>query len=462
MFSKVLIANRGEIAIRIIRTCREMGISTVAIYSEADRDSLHVLMADEAICVGPPENAKSYLNIPNIISAALISGADAIHPGYGNLSEKANFADVCEEHGIRFIGPSPSTMEKMGDKSLARRIADKAGVPIVPGSPGPVESLDDALSIAAMIGYPVMVKASAGGGGKGLRLVRDDRELRRAFHTAASEAEAAFGSRELYIEKFIENPRHVEIQILADAHGGIIHLGERDCSVQRRGQKIVEESPSPIVTPRLRRAMADCAIRIARAVGYVGVGTVEFLVDRSGRFYFIEMNTRIQVEHPVTEMITGIDLVREQLRVAAGEPLGRRQSDVVFRGHSIECRLNAEDPENGFLASPGKIVRYHAPGGPGVRVDSAAYAGCTIPPYYDSMFGKLIVWADDRESAIERMSRALEEFEIVGIKTTIPFHCELMRSECFREAKIYSDQDPAAIVGFDRRWQVSSQRISGQ
>jgi acetyl-CoA carboxylase biotin carboxylase subunit len=450
VFRKVLIANRGEIAVRVIRTCKEMGISTVAIYSEADRDSLHVLMADEAICVGPPENTKSYLNIPSIISAAIISGADAIHPGYGNLSEKAHFADICEEHGIRFVGPPADAMEKMGDKSAARRIADKAGVPIVPGSPGPIESLDDALSIASMIGYPVMVKASSGGGGKGLRVVRDERELRRAFLTAASEAEIAFGSRELYIEKFIENPRHVEVQILADAYGSVVHLGERDCSIQRRGQKVVEESPSPILTPKLRRAMTDGAIRIARAVGYVGVGTVEYLVDGSGRHYFIEMNTRIQVEHPVTEMVTGIDLVREQLRVAAGEQLGRRQSDVKFIGHSIECRLNAEDPMNGFLASPGRITRYHAPGGPGVRVDSSAYVGCVISPYYDSLFGKLIVWGHDREAAINRMCRALNEFEVGGIKTTIPFHRELMRSQQFREARIYTDQDPAVVLGLDK------------
>lgn len=451
LFSKVLIANRGEIAVRIIRTCKEMGIPTVAIYSEADRESLHVLMADEAICVGPPENTKSYLNIPSIISAAIISGADAIHPGYGNLSEKAHFADICEEHGICFVGPPAAAMEKMGDKSTARRIADKAGVPIVPGSPGPVGSLDDALSIASMVGYPVMVKASAGGGGKGLRLVRDERELRRAFLTAASEAEIAFGSREMYIERFVENPRHVEVQILADTNGAVVHLGERDCSIQRRGQKVAEESPSPILTPKLRRSMTDGAIRIARAVGYVGAGTIEYLVDGSGRFYFIEMNTRIQVEHPVTEMVTGIDLVREQLRIAAGEPLGRKQSDIKFRGHSIECRLNAEDPENRFSSSPGRIERYHVPGGQGVRVDSAAYAGCVISPYYDSMFGKLIVWDDDRGSAIARMSRALSEFEVEGIKTTIPFHRELMRSEYFREARIYTDQDPALVLGVDRR-----------
>lgn len=451
MFRKVLIANRGEIAVRVIRGCREMGIATVAIYSEADREALHVLMADEAYCVGSADNAKSYLNIPNIISAATISGADAIHPGYGNLAEKAHFAEICEEHGFAFIGPPADAIDRMGAKSAARRIADRAGVPVVPGSPGPVNSIDEALSVASVVGYPVMVKASAGGGGKGLRLVRDDRELRRSFLTAASEAEAAFGSREVYIEKFVENPRHVEIQILSDTHGGIIHLGERDCSIQRRGQKITEETPSPVITPRMRKAMADGAMKLARTVGYVGAGTVEYLVDRSGRFYFIEMNTRIQVEHPITEMVTGIDLVREQIRIAAGETLGRKQSEVIFRGHAIECRLNAEDPEKGFMSSPGRIVRYHAPGGPGVRVDSAAYAGYFISPHYDSMFGKLIVWADDRERATQRMARALDEFVIEGIKTTIPFHSALIRSSQFQEAKIYTNQDPAAIACLDRR-----------
>lgn len=449
MFNKILIANRGEIAVRVIRACREMGISPVAVYSEADRESLHVLMADEAYCIGPPENSRSYLNIPNIISAALICGADAIHPGYGNLSEKAHFAEICEEHGIKFIGPPPSAMDRVGDKAVARRIADRAGVPIAAGSPGPVVSVEEALSVANAVGYPVMVKASAGGGGKGIRVVKDERELRRCFTTAASEAEVSFGSRQLYIEKFIENPRHVEIQILADSHGSIIHLGERDCSVQRRGQKVVEESPSPVITPRARKAMADAAVKVAKAAGYVGAGTVEFLVDRSGRFYFIEVNARIQVEHPVTEMVTGIDLIREQIRIAAGEPLGRKQSDIAFRGHAIECRLNAEDPAKGFRSSPGTIDRYHVPGGPGVRVDSCAYAGYTIPPYYDSMFGKLIVWADDRDKAIGRMARALDEFEVDGISTTIPFHSALIRSDAFREAKIYTNHDPVAILGSD-------------
>jgi acetyl-CoA carboxylase biotin carboxylase subunit len=449
MFNKILIANRGEIAVRIIRACREMDISAVAVYSEADRESLHVLMADEAYCVGPPENARSYLNIPNIISAALLSGADAVHPGYGYLSEKAHFAEICEEHGIKFIGPPPSALDRMGDKAVARRIADRAGVPIAAGSPGPVASVDEAASVAGAVGYPVMIKATAGGGGKGLRVIRDERELRRSFATAASEAEVSFGSRELYIEKYIEIPRHVEVQILADSHGSIIHLGERDCSVQRRGQKVVEESPSPAITPRVRKAMADAAVKVARAAGYVGAGTVEFLVDRSGRFYFIEMNTRIQVEHPVTEMVTGIDLVREQIRIAAGGPLGRKQSDVSVRGHALECRINAEDPEKGFRSCPGRIGRYHVPGGHGVRVDSCAYAGYSIPPYYDSMFGKLIVWADDRDRAIRRMARALDEFEIDGIKTTIPFHSALIRSDAFREAKIYANQDPISVLGSD-------------
>lgn len=432
-----MIANRGEIALRIIRTCKELGIKTVAVYSEADRYSLHVRFADEAVCIGPGPSKESYLNIPRIIAAAEITNAEAIHPGYGFLAENAMFAEICESSGIKFIGPTPSAIEAMGDKALAKETMRKAGVPVIPGSDGVVNSFEEAREIANEIGFPIMLKAAAGGGGKGMRMVKNEDELENAWQTARAEAEAAFGNPALYIEKFIEKPRHIEIQILADEHGNIIHLGERDCSIQRRHQKLIEESPSPIVTPELREAMGHAAVKGAKSVKYRNAGTIEFLVDKDGNFYFMEMNTRIQVEHPVTEMVYGIDIVKEQIRIAAGEKLGIKQRELKPNGHAIECRINAEDPLKGFRPSPGKITALHFPGGFGVRVDSHIYQEYVIPPYYDSMIAKLIVHAKTREEAIARMLRALEEFVIEGVHTTIPFHIKLLNSPEFRSGIDY-------------------------
>lgn len=436
MFKRVLIANRGEIAVRVIRACRELGIETVAVFSEADRDALHVQLADEAYCIGPTASKQSYLHIPSIMSVATLTGVDAIHPGYGFLAENSDFAEACEACGITFIGPSPYAIDKMGDKSVAKETMKAAGVPVVPGSDGLVESVEDAVSIAREIGFPVIIKATAGGGGKGIRVVYDEDALRQAVTTAQREAETAFGNAGVYLEKYIERMRHVEIQVLADRHGNVIHLGERDCSVQRRLQKLVEESPCPVLSEATRQAMGNAAVAAARAVDYVGAGTIEFIYAGENQFYFMEMNTRIQVEHPVTEWVTGVDLVREQILAAAGEPLSIRQEDVILRGHAIECRVNAEDPERNFMPSAGKIVEYLPPGGIGVRVDSAAYPGYTVPPYYDSMIAKLIVWAPTREQAINRMQRALSEFRIEGVKTTIPFHMSLLQHEKFQSGDV--------------------------
>ncbi|OCL26956.1 acetyl-CoA carboxylase biotin carboxylase subunit [Orenia metallireducens] len=431
MFNKILIANRGEIALRIIRACRDLGIKSVAVYSEADRDSLHVKYADEAYCIGPAASNKSYLDIPSLISVAEIAHADAIHPGYGFLSENAHFAEVCEECGFKFIGPSPEHINKMGDKSIARETMIAAGVPVVPGTEGAIESADEAVEIAKEIGYPVIVKASFGGGGRGMRVANNEAELVKAIQTASSEAKAAFGNAEVYLEKYVQNPRHIEFQILADEHGNVVHLGERDCSIQRRHQKVIEEAPSPAIDPELRERMGDAAVKAAKAVGYYNAGTVEMLLDNSNNFYFIEMNTRVQVEHPVTEMVTGIDIVSEQIRIAQGEELGYSQEDIIIEGASIECRINAEDPSKDFRPSPGKITEYLVPGGIGVRVDSCAYPDYMIPPYYDSMVAKLITFGKDREEARKRMLRALEEYNIDGIKTTIPFHREVLNNEHF-------------------------------
>lgn len=447
MFKKILIANRGEIAVRIIRACREMGIATVAVYSEADRDSLHVWWADEAYCIGPAPSAKSYLNFTNIISAAVVSGANAIHPGYGFLAENADFSEVCAKCGIAFIGPPAKAIQQMGDKALARETMIRAGVPVVPGSEGVISDLDTALETAEKIGYPVMVKASAGGGGRGMRVVQNPADLKNALVTAKSEAQAAFGNDEMYMEKYLEEPRHIEFQILGDMHGGIVHLGERDCSIQRRNQKVIEEAPSVALTPELRAEMGETALRAARAVGYYSTGTVEFLFDKNHNFYFMEMNTRIQVEHPVTELVTGIDLIKEQIRVAAGEKLELIQDDVEIKGHAIECRINAEDPDNNFRPCAGRIDTYITPGGPGVRVDSVVYAGYTIPPYYDSLIGKLLVWGKDREEAIARMQRSLQEFVIKGIPTTIPFHQQVLKNAFFQRGEIYTNFIQRRILG---------------
>jgi acetyl-CoA carboxylase biotin carboxylase subunit len=426
---KVLIANRGEIALRIIRACRELGLKTVAVYSTADRDSLHVRFADEAVCIGPPAPRDSYLRIDRIISAAEVTGADAIHPGYGFLSEKEDFARICGEHNITFIGPTPEVIAKMGHKSVAKETMIKAGVPVVPGSGGLVPDVETGKAIAAEIGYPVIVKAAAGGGGRGMRIVWDADQFGRQFDTAKNEAEAAFGDGSLYVEKFVVNPRHVEIQIMADRHGNVAHLSERECSIQRRHQKLLEESPSPILNADIRKKMGDAAVNAAAAVNYEGAGTVEFLVDAHGDFYFIEMNTRIQVEHPVTELVTGTDLIAEQLSVAMGQPLSF--SSRTPNGHAIEFRINAENPFRGFSPSPGNVKTYHTPGGPGIRVDSHVYAGYQIPPHYDSMIAKLIVHAPNRIAAIERGKRALEEFVIEGVHTPIPVHLQLLEHPKF-------------------------------
>ncbi|ADU94804.1 acetyl-CoA carboxylase biotin carboxylase subunit [Geobacillus sp. Y412MC52] len=436
MIKKVLVANRGEIAVRIIRACRELGIETVAVFSQADRDALHVQLADEAYCIGPTASKDSYLNFTNIMSVATLTGCDAIHPGYGFLAENEAFAELCRECNVTFIGPSPEAIAKMGIKDIARETMREAGVPIVPGSRGVIESLDEARAIAEEIGYPVIIKATAGGGGKGIRVARDEGELVKGINITQQEAATAFGNPGVYIEKYIEDFRHVEIQVLADSYGNTIHLGERDCSIQRRLQKLVEEAPSPALDDEMRRKMGEAAVKAAKAVNYTGAGTVEFIYDhRNKQFYFMEMNTRIQVEHPVTELITGIDLVKEQIRIAAGEKLSITQEDVTFNGWAIECRINAENPAKNFMPSPGKIAMYLPPGGPGVRVDSAVYPGYTIPPYYDSMIAKLIVHAPTRAEAIARMRRALSEFIIEGIHTTIPFHIKLMEHEKFQSGE---------------------------
>lgn len=440
MFEKILIANRGEVALRIIRACREMGVSTVAIYSEADRDSLHTRMADEAVCVGPPPSAQSYLNMANIISAAVTTGAQAVHPGYGFLAENAAFARAIEDSGLVFIGPSPEAIERMGDKSVARETMMAAGVPCVPGSKGSVETAAEALIFADEVGFPVLIKASAGGGGKGMRVAESAEVLEANFTAAKTEAAAAFGNDAVYVEKYLTRPRHVEMQVLADTHGNAVHLFERDCSVQRRHQKLIEEAPSPAMTPELRAAMGEAALRAVRAVDYVNAGTVEFLLDTDGSFYFMEMNTRVQVEHPVTEQVTGVDIIKEQLRIAAGEPMRHaRQEEVVLRGHAIEFRINAEDPAHNFRPHPGEIRLYNPPGGFGVRVDSHVYSGYSVPPFYDSLLGKLIVWGETREDAIARGRRALDEFIIVGIPTTIPFHQAVIEVEAFQRGDVYTD-----------------------
>src|SRR6266481_3536651 len=435
MFKKILIANRGEVALRIIYACRELGIKTVAVFSEADENSLHVRFADEDVCIGPPRSADSYLNVPAIISAAEITGADAIHPGYGFLSESAYLAEVCEACHIKFIGPDPSVIRLMGDKARARRVMKKAGIPILPGSDGPVETEDKALKLAKDIGYPVIVKATAGGGGRGMRVVRAAAELSHAVKTAGQEAEAAFGVGDVYLEKYVESPRHIEFQILGDHHGSVVHLGERECSIQRRHQKLIEESPSVALSDKVRRKMGQIVIDAAKAVQYTNAGTFEFLMDPEGRFYFMEANTRLQVEHPVTEMVTGVDIVKEQIRIAAGERLSFKQSEVTFTGHSIECRVNAEDPET-FTPSPGVIHVFSVPGGPGVRVDTAAHAECTISPYYDSMIAKIIVHGRDRQEAIARMRRTLEMTVIEGIKTSIPMHLRILADPDFQAGRL--------------------------
>ncbi len=454
MFSKILIANRGEIALRIIRACKELGIPTVAVYSTVDENALHTVFADEAVCIGPPPSNESYLNPVRIISAAEITGADAIHPGYGFLAENPNFAEMCESCDIRFIGPPADVIRRMGDKSEAKLAMKEAGVPVVPGSEGVVESVEDAIRIAREIGYPVMLKAVAGGGGKGMRIVRDEDNMENSFMMASAEAEAAFGNPGLYIEKYIESPRHIEIQLLADNYGNVIHLGERECSIQRRHQKLIEEAPSPIVTSEIRARMGAVAVKGAAHVGYRSAGTIEFLMDTEGNFYFMEMNTRIQVEHPVTEMVYNVDLIKEQIRLAAGEKLGISQDEIQPVGHAIECRINAEDPINNFIPSPGKIEYFHMPGGPGVRVDTHAYSNYIVPPFYDSLVAKLIVHARNRQEAIRRLRRSLDEFIIEGIKTTIPFHKYVINTPEFQDGnfdthfieKIYDTEKVKEII----------------
>ncbi len=435
MFKKILVANRGEIALRVIIACREMGIKTVAVYSEADEHALHVRFADEDVCIGPARSSDSYLNIPAIISAAEVTGADAIHPGYGFLSENPHFAEVCEACHIRFIGPSPHVIKLLGDKARARRAMKKAGVPMLPGSEGPVDSEEKALKLANEIGYPVIIKAVAGGGGRGMRIVRAPEEMGALLRTAQREAESAFGLGDCYVEKYLENPRHIEFQVLGDHHGNLVHLGERECSIQRRHQKLIEESPSPALTDKVRKKMGAIVVDAAKAVQYTNAGTFEFLMDKDGKFYFMEVNTRLQVEHPVTELVTGIDLVKEQIRIAAGERLGYKQSDIAFKGHAMECRINAEHPEK-FTPSPGVIRTFNLSSGPGVRVDTAAHADCTIPPYYDSMIGKVIVFARDRAEAIARMRRTLEMSVIEGIHTTMPLHLRILADPDFQAGRI--------------------------
>ena len=452
MFRRVLIANRGEIAQRIIRACRELGIETVAIYSEADADCLHLKQADETICIGPPQSAKSYLNIPAIISAAEIADVEAIVPGYGFLAENAHFAEVCRSCNIQFVGPDPEAIRALGDKANAKDVARKAGVPCVPGSDGPIADEEEALRVARKIGYPVLIKAAAGGGGRGMRAASNDPALVNAFHSARAEAEAAFKNGTVYIEKLIEGPRHVEIQILGDRFGNVVALGERDCSVQRRHQKLIEESPSPTLLPETRKAMMKAAVDLAKAANYHNAGTVEFLLDKKGNFYFIEVNTRIQVEHTVTEMVTGVDLIQQQLLIASGERLAFTQEDLRFNGHAIQCRINAEDPDKDFQPSPGRIEQFVAPGGPGVRLDSHCFAGYVIPPYYDSMIGKLLAHRPDRRQAIATMLRALDEFVILGPKTVIPLHRKVLTHSDFRAG----EHD----TGFVERYFSTNPRIS--
>lgn len=447
MFRKILIANRGEIALRVLRACDELGIKTVVVYSEADRDSLPVKLADEAYCIGPAPSPQSYLNIPNIISAAVVSGAEAVHPGYGFLAENAKFAQICEDHGLKFIGPSAPVIEGMGDKINAKDLMKQNGVPTVPGTDGPISDLAEAERIAEEMGYPVIIKAAAGGGGRGMRLVQHPGQFGEQAEMAQQEALAAFGNGSVYLEKYLEEPRHIEFQVVVDQMGNAIHLGERDCSVQRRHQKLLEEAPSPSLTPELRERMGRDAIKAIKALAYEGVGTVEFLVDKHGQHYFMEINTRIQVEHPVTELISRVDLVQEQIRIAAGKPLSIKQEDVKLLGHAIECRINAEDPDKGFRPHPGTIEGYVPPGGPGVRVDSHVYPGYSIPPHYDSMVAKLIVWAEDRPRAIARMQRALGEYAITGVKTTIPLHQKILDNAFFRKGEVYTNFLPRRILG---------------
>lgn len=438
-FSKILIANRGEIALRILHSCEELGIATVAVHSSIDRNALHVQLADESVCIGEPPASKSYLNIPNLIAAALTRNATAIHPGYGFLAENARFAEICNDHQIHFIGPSPAAIQAMGDKSTAKATMQKAGVPVIQGSEGLLADETSAHRVARNIGFPVMLKATAGGGGRGMRLVHHEGELGKLFQAAKGESEAAFGNGGVYLEKFIERPRHVEFQILADSYGNVVHLGERDCSIQRRHQKLLEEAPSPALDSNLRQKMGKAAVKAAQSINYVGAGTVEFLVDAHGNFYFMEMNTRIQVEHPVTEMVTGLDLIAEQIRIAQGEKLSFRQKDVEIRGHAIECRINAEDPDQDFRPQPGRISGYLPPGGPGVRMDSHVYTDYEIPPYYDSLIGKLIVWGPTRDAAIKRMKRALRECAITGVKTTIGFHQKILENPAFLAGDVYTN-----------------------
>jgi len=436
MFKKVLIANRGEIALRVIRACRELGVQTVAVYSEADRESLHVRFADDDVCIGPPPGRSSYLKIPNIIAAAEITGADAIHPGYGFLAENAEFADTCKASNITFIGPTGDQIRQMGDKSTARRLAKEAGVPTVPGTAGTIEDVDEAMAAATEIGFPVIIKATAGGGGKGMRIAPEADQFSQLFGLAQNEALAAFGNGAVYVEKYLEHPRHVEIQVMGDNFGKVVHMGERDCSVQRRHQKLIEESPSPALTDALRAQMGQAAVALAANIGYSGAGTIEFLVDPEGNFYFMEMNTRIQVEHPVTEMVTSFDIVKEQIRVASGDPVSFQGDGRRLRGHAIECRINAEDPYRNFQPSPGLITAYHPPGGPGVRVDTHVYAGYTVPPYYDSLLAKVIVHGNDRAEALSRMGQALDSFILEGVTTTIPFLARVIRHPDFVSGKI--------------------------
>jgi acetyl-CoA carboxylase biotin carboxylase subunit len=436
MFKKVLVANRGEIALRVIRACRELGLQTVAVYSEADRESLHVRFADDDVCIGPPPGRLSYLKIPNLIAAAEITGADAIHPGYGFLAENAEFADTCRASNITFIGPTGEQIRLMGDKATARRLAQDAGVPTVPGSPGTIDDPEEALRVADEIGFPVIIKATAGGGGKGMRIAQDPEQFAELYGLAQNEALAAFGNGSVYVEKYLEHPRHVEIQVLGDCRGKVVHLGERDCSVQRRHQKLIEESPSPALDVTLRRRMGDAAVALASNIEYQGAGTIEFLLDPGGNFYFMEMNTRIQVEHPVTEMVTSFDLVKEQILIAAGEPISYRGDGTRLRGHAIECRINAEDPYRNFQPSPGLITAYHPPGGPGVRVDTHVYAGYTVPPYYDSLLAKVIVHGNTRQEALTRMGQALDSFILEGITTTISFLARVIRHPDFAAGKV--------------------------
>ncbi|MFO7692943.1 MAG: acetyl-CoA carboxylase biotin carboxylase subunit [Vicinamibacterales bacterium] len=437
MFKKVLIANRGEIALRVILACRELGIKTVAVYSEADESSLHVRFADEDVCIGPPRASESYLNVPAIISAAEITGADAIHPGYGFLSESAYLAEVCEACHIKFIGPSPQVIRLMGDKARARRVMKKAGVPVLPGSEGTLEGEDQALTVASEIGYPVLIKATAGGGGRGMRVVRSAPEMSRAYRTASREAEAAFGVPDVYVEKYLENPRHIEFQVLGDHFGNVVHLGERECSIQRRHQKLIEESPSPALTDKVRRKMGAVVVQAAREVQYANAGTFEFLMDGGGKFYFMEANTRLQVEHGVTELVTGVDIVKEQLRVAAGERLSFKQGEIRFQGHAIECRVNAECPDT-FVPSPGNVSAFSLPGGPGIRVDTAMHSEAVVTPYYDSMIAKVMAYGRDRDEAIARMTRALEMMVVEGIKTSIPMHLRILADPDFRAGRMHT------------------------